>query len=53
MANGRRVRASDVRATFERYFEVSEFPSAYYDHIAGAARCKRPSKHCDLRAGSS
>jgi peptide/nickel transport system substrate-binding protein len=50
-SNGRRVRASDVRATFERYFEVSEFPSAYYDHIVGAARCKRPSKHCDLASG--
>jgi peptide/nickel transport system substrate-binding protein len=30
---------------------VSDFPSAYYDHIVGAGRCKNRSKHCDLASG--
>src|SRR5262249_31948028 len=50
-SNGRPVKASDVRATFERYFKVGALPVPYYDGIVGAARCKQRSKRCDLSRG--
>ena len=50
-SNGRPVKASDFRSTFERDFELG-LPVPYYDGIIGAARCEneRP-KRCDLQHG--
>jgi YVTN family beta-propeller protein len=48
-SNGRRVRASDVRSTFERAFRIG-LQEQYFDGIVGAARCK-PRKQCDLSRG--
>jgi YVTN family beta-propeller protein len=52
-SNGRLLRASDVRFTFERDFELgSLFPTPYYyDGIVGAARCEKNPKRCDLSEG--
>ena len=50
-SNGRPVKASDFRSTFERDFDLG-LPVPYYDGIVGAARCEneRP-KRCDLHKG--
>jgi YVTN family beta-propeller protein len=48
-SNGETLKASDVRATFERSFEVGE--TSYYDGIVGAARCRRAPRRCDLSSG--
>ena len=45
------MKASDVRATLERDFELDVPTPYYYDHILGAARCEQRPKHCDLRRG--
>jgi YVTN family beta-propeller protein len=50
-SNGRRVRASDVRHTFERDFAVGLPAPFYYDSIVGAARCEAKPKQCDLSRG--
>jgi YVTN family beta-propeller protein len=50
-SNGRRVRASDFRRTFERLFAVGTPVPFYYDSIVGAARCERMPKRCDLSRG--
>ena len=49
-SNGRLVKASDVRSTFERDFEIGELPATYYG-IVGAARCNQSPKRCDLSRG--
>jgi YVTN family beta-propeller protein len=52
-SNGRPLKASDVRATFERDFEFGkDFATPYYyDAIVGAARCEKLPKSCDLSRG--
>ncbi len=50
-SNGKPVRASDVRHTFERDFRLGPLPVQYYDGIVGAARCKERPKRCDLSRG--
>jgi YVTN family beta-propeller protein len=50
-SDGRLLKASDVRATFERDFEVGKLPVAYYDGIVGASRCKASPRRCDLTRG--
>jgi YVTN family beta-propeller protein len=50
-SNGRRVRASDFRGTFERDFEVGTPVPFYYDSIVGARRCEAAPKRCDLSRG--
>jgi len=50
-SNGRPLRASDFRSTFERDFELGKLPVQYYDGIVGAARCKKSPKRCDLSHG--
>jgi peptide/nickel transport system substrate-binding protein len=50
-STGRPVRASDVRASFERLFKVGKLAVSYYDGIAGVARCKQRPKRCDLSRG--
>ena len=50
-SNGRRVRASDFRETFERAFEAGTPAPFYYDSIAGARRCERHPRRCDLSRG--
>jgi YVTN family beta-propeller protein len=49
-SNGRLVKASDFRATFERDFKIG-MPVTYYDGIMGAARCTQTPKRCDLTRG--
>lgn len=50
-SSGRPVRASDVRATFERAFRIGKLPVPYYDGIVGAASCKKTPRSCDLSRG--
>ncbi len=50
-SSGAQVKASDVRATLERDFELHVPTPYYYDRILGAARCEQRPKHCDLRRG--
>jgi peptide/nickel transport system substrate-binding protein len=49
-SNGRSVKASDFRSTLERDFRIGP-PTAYYDGIVGAARCRKIRKRCDLSRG--
>jgi len=49
-SNGRPIKASDVRTTFERDLKIG-LPVTYYDGIVGAARCKQTPKRCDLSRG--
>jgi YVTN family beta-propeller protein len=48
-SNGRPVRASDFRATFERNYAVGSF--LMYDGIVGDAQCRKHPKRCDLSRG--
>jgi YVTN family beta-propeller protein len=48
-SDGRVVRASDVRASFERYFRNGTLPVAFYDGMVGAAACAK--NRCDLSRG--
>ena len=50
-SNGRPIRASDVRSTFERDFKIAKFPGQFYDGIVGANRCEKNPKRCDLSRG--
>ncbi len=45
------MQASDVRASFERYYRNGAEPAPYYDGILGTAACKRDPGHCDLSQG--
>ncbi len=50
-SNDHALRASDVRASFERSFEVEHYTVLpLYTHILGAARCV-PGRRCDLSRG--
>jgi peptide/nickel transport system substrate-binding protein len=49
-SNGRPVKASDVRSTFERDFRL-ETPAPYYEGIVGVDRCRKTPKRCDLSRG--
>jgi YVTN family beta-propeller protein len=49
-SNGGRLKASDVRSTFERNFELGT-PTQYYDGIVGAAHCAKKGEQCDLSRG--
>jgi peptide/nickel transport system substrate-binding protein len=50
-SDGTPVRAGDFRASMERMLRTvgREFP--FYDSIAGAVRCERDPRRCDLRRG--
>jgi len=50
-SDGKPVRASDVRASLERFYRNGALPATYYDEIVGAAACKRAPKTCDLSRG--
>jgi YVTN family beta-propeller protein len=50
-SNGGTLKASDVRATFERDFKIAQLPVSYYNGIVGAAQCKKNPKRCDLSRG--
>ena len=50
-SNGRSVKASDFRATFERDYKIGKLPVQYYDGIVGAAHCKKDRRRCDLSRG--
>ena len=54
-SNGRTVKASDVRASFERAFDlnapVAHSTPYYFDGIVGAARCEASRGRCDLSRG--
>ena len=50
-SNDRALRASDVRASFERFFGIEHYTVLpLYTHIAGAARCV-PGRRCELSRG--
>jgi YVTN family beta-propeller protein len=49
-STGKPVRASDVRATFERAFRIG-LQVPYYDVIVGGAGCRQTPKRCDLARG--
>ena len=50
-SNGKPVKASDFRSTFERDFKIGSRCRPYYDGIVGAARCEKSPKRCDLSRG--
>ena len=50
-SNGRPVKASDFRATFERDYKIGQLPVQYYDGIVGAAQCRKDRRRCDLSRG--
>ena len=50
-SNGKPVKASDFRSTFERDYKIGKLPVQYYDGIVGAARCKQHPTRCDLSRG--
>ena len=50
-STGHPLKASDVRATFERNFRAGFPVPFYYDGILGAKRCEQRPKHCDLSQG--
>jgi YVTN family beta-propeller protein len=53
-SNGAEVRATDVRASFERMFRIRESPGHdFYAQIVGARRCIRIPRACDLSRGIS
>jgi YVTN family beta-propeller protein len=49
-SDGRPVKASNIRTTFERDFEIGKLSVRYYDVIVGANRCVRH-RRCDLSRG--
>jgi peptide/nickel transport system substrate-binding protein len=49
-STGELVRASDVRHSFERLFELGSSGAAFYSAIVGAAACVQ-GRHCDLSQG--
>ncbi|HJQ50423.1 MAG TPA: ABC transporter substrate-binding protein [Gaiellaceae bacterium] len=50
-SDGKPVEATDVRASFERYYRNGTLPVSFYDGIVGAAACRSPSQRCDLSKG--
>ena len=50
-STGEPVRASDVRASFERFYETGAVPVTYYDELLGGSACRRAPKSCDLSTG--
>ena len=50
-SNGKALKASDFRYTFERDFRIGKLPVSYYDDIVGATRCEKRPKHCNLSQG--
>jgi YVTN family beta-propeller protein len=50
-SNGKPIKPSDMRATFERYYRVGKLPVSYYDDIVGAAACRKHPKGCVLKRG--
>ena len=50
-STGATVKASDVRATFERLFKAGSPRVDYYSGIVGAAKCVKAPKTCDLARG--
>jgi YVTN family beta-propeller protein len=50
-SSGALVKASDVRATFERLFEAESPRPDYYSGIVGGSRCAKQPKKCDLSRG--
>ena len=50
-SDGRPVKASDVRATFERDFGSGLPVPEYYEGIVGAKHCANDPTHCDLSKG--
>ena len=50
-SNGGPVRASDVRSTLERAFELGTPVPEYYTAIAGATGCVKRPETCDLSSG--
>ena len=50
-SNGQPVRASDVRATFERNYKVGFAAPYYFEGIVGVKGCERDPKQCDLSRG--
>ena len=49
-SNGRPVRATDFRSTFERFYALGA-PVTDYDGIVGGAQCQKHPKRCDLSRG--
>ena len=49
-SNGKLLRASDVRSTFERDYRLG-VPVTFYNGIVGGARCAQKPKRCDLSRG--
>jgi peptide/nickel transport system substrate-binding protein len=49
-SNGRPVRATDFRSTFERFYALGS-PVTDYDGIVGGAQCRKHPKRCDLSRG--
>ena len=50
-STGARVKASDVRASFERLFEAGQIAAVYFPGLRGAPACIRRPKNCDLSSG--
>lgn len=50
-SNGRLVKASDVRFTFERVFRASSPGLGFYTGIVGGQACERTPDRCDLSGG--
>ncbi len=50
-SNGRPVRATDFRSTFERDYALGYGNVSDYDEIVGTARCRKRPKRCDLSRG--
>lgn len=50
-ADGRQLRASAVRSSFERFFKFGMLPTDFYDGIVGAPACRKQPKRCDLSDG--
>ncbi len=52
-SNGKELKASDVKYTFERLFKIKQSPNAstWYNVIVGADKCLKTPATCDLSQG--
>jgi YVTN family beta-propeller protein len=50
-SNGALVKPDDVRASFERLFELASAGAAHFQAIRGAPACAHPAGRCDLSEG--
>src|ERR687886_958740 len=52
-SNGKELKPSDVKYTFERLFKIGQSPNAgtWYNVIVGADKCLKTPKTCDLSQG--